>query len=267
MERIKKALDKARQQRQVGNYRSGQAVINNPAAVPSDMTRTIEYTRTLCFEPRQQHLRQHRVISALDAQGDFFNAYNMLRTRVLREMQKKDENVLAITSPGQGEGKSLTAINLAISMARELTGTVLLVDANLHQPRLHEFFGFQPEQGLSDYLSGNAAIPDILVNPGIERFVVFPGRGGLANASEMLASPLMTGLVEELKHRYPSRMVIFDLPPVLKADDVLAFAPYVDASLLVVEEGNTDQEDFKQAVALLQDSTHFLGSVLNKTTE
>ncbi len=267
MERIKKALDLARQQRQADGYRPGQATINNPAAIPGDMTTSIEYTRTRCIETRPACLKQHRVISALDPHGDFFNAYNMLRTRVLREMQNNDHNVLAITSPGHGEGKSLTAINLAISMARELTGTVLLVDANLHQPGLHNFFGFQPEQGLNDYLSGNAAIPDILINPGIERFVIFPGREGLLNASEMLASPLMTELVEELKHRYPSRMVIFDLPPVLKADDVLAFAPYVDASLLVVEDSQTDQEDLKQSVALLQDSTHFLGSVLNKTME
>ncbi len=76
----------------------------------------------------------------------------------------------------------------------------------------------------------------------------------------------MVELVEELKARYPSRIVLFDLPPVLPCDDVIAFAPYVDAALLVVEDGKTQESELKRAVELL-DSINILGTVLNKSTE
>ena len=264
MERIKKALDKARQQRE---GMAATASAERPApetSIPSD-TLAIEYTQTRRITPDPRHLREHRLISRVSAaEEDFANAYKILRTRVLRQLRQNDWNVLAVTSPGHHEGKTLTATNLAISMAREVTGTVLLVDANLERPEVHRLFGFSPEAGLSDYLTGKAAIPDILVNPDIERFVILPGRQAMSNHSEMLSSPLMSELVEELKHRYPSRTVIFDLPPVLKADDVLAFAPYVDATLLVVEDGGTNADDVRRAIGLLEDSTHFLGAILNK---
>ncbi len=262
MERIKKALEKARRQRADG---AGRTVA--PAVAGSPET-TIEYTRTRTIEPDPGHMREHRLIGAVaNGDEDFANAYKILRTQVLRQLRGNDWNVLAVTSPGPGEGKTLTATNLALSMALEVTGTVLLVDANLQSPGIHRLFGFEPTSGLSDFLSGRAEIPDILVNPGIERFVVLPGRQALSNHSEMLASPLMTELVEELKHRYPSRTVVFDLPPVLEADDVLAFAPYVDATLLVVEDGGTDIDDVQRAIGLLEGATHFIGAVLNKVRD
>ncbi len=262
MERIKKALEKAREQRA-----GAVPTPAGPAATDTAPAETlsIEYTQTRRIDPDPRTLREHRLIGRVTAgEEDFANAYKILRTRILRQLRQNDWNVLAITSPGHHEGKTLTATNLAISMAREVTGTVLLVDANLQRPEIHRLFGFSPEAGQSDYLTGKATIPDILINPGIERFVCLPGRQALSNHSEMLASPLMSELVEELKHRYPSRTVIFDLPPVLKADDVLAFAPYVDATLLVVEDGRTSADDVRRAVGLLEDSTHFLGAILNK---
>ncbi len=92
---------------------------------------------------------------------------------------------------------------------------------------------------------------------------VLPGGRALQNSAEMLNSPKMTRLVEEMKHRYPRRVVVFDLPPVLNAADAMAFAPYVDATLLVMEEGKTKRREVKHALDLLA-STNVLGTVLNK---
>jgi Mrp family chromosome partitioning ATPase len=92
-----------------------------------------------------------------------------------------------------------------------------------------------------------------------------PGGKPLTNSAEMLNSQKMARLVEELKARYPSRIILFDLPPLLGAADALAFSPYVDAALLVVENGKTQKNDVKQAIGLLQ-GTKVIGTVLNKSS-
>ncbi len=100
---------------------------------------------------------------------------------------------------------------------------------------------------------------------GIDHLTVLPGGRALhKNSAEMLNSPKMSQLVEEMKNRYPSRIVVFDLPPVLSAADAMAFAPYVDATLLVIEEGKTKRKELQHALDLLA-STNVLGTVLNKT--
>jgi capsular exopolysaccharide synthesis family protein len=183
---------------------------------------------------------------------------------VLQRLRENKWNVLAVTSPGLNEGKTLTAINLAVSLAMEVNYTVLLVDADLRHPNVHTYFGLEPEFGLSDYLLSDKPLQELLVHPGIQGLVVLPGGKPLTNSSEMLNSPKMSRLVEELKTRYPSRIVLFDLPPLLATADAMAFAPYVDAALLVVEEGITSIQDAQHATELLKD-THLIGAVLNKS--
>ena len=106
-------------------------------------------------------------------------------------------------------------------------------------------------------------LSEILFNPSIERLVVLPGNVPLLNSSEMLSSPKMVQLMDELKTQYPSRLVIFDLPPLLSTDDALAVSPYVDAILVVVEEGATQMEDLARAQEMLQ-GVNVIGTVLNK---
>lgn len=264
MERIKKALDKAREQRASGAQATVTAA---PAKRAASSSEQITYTQTRQVQVRDEILREHRIISTVDPDAEFAQSYKILRTRILQQMRKNDWNVLAVTSPGENEGKSLTAINLALSMAMEVTGTVLLVDANLRHPQIHQLFGFTPERGLSDYLLDQAEVPDILVNTGVDRFVILPGKDALANPAEMLGSPKMISLVEELKTRYPARVVIFDLPPVLTAADVLAFSPFVDTTLLVVEDGKTQGEELARARDMILQSTNIIGTVLNKVRD
>ena len=158
----------------------------------------------------------------------------------------------------------LTAINLAISIAREVDYTVLLVDANLRHPWMLEHLGLEHRKGLSDYLTDDTPIAELLIKPSrVDHLVVLPGGRPLVNSAEMLNSPKMAQLVEDMKSRYHSRIIIFDLPPVLTSADALAFSPYVDAALLVIEEGITTKQDIEHAVELLS-STNIIGTVLNK---
>jgi capsular exopolysaccharide synthesis family protein len=173
---------------------------------------------------------------------------------------------LAITSPGEGNGKTITAINLAISLARDVKQTVLLVDLDLRRPSMASYFFEHAVPGLSDYITEDRPLSELLINPGIERLVLLPGHHSFTHSSEVLSSPKMIELVQELKSRYEDRLILFDMPPVLAGDDVLAFLPYLDAVMLVIEEGRTTKDELSRAYDLLSDDK-ILGTVLNKSSE
>lgn len=265
MERIKEALDRARQQREADNREhprksTRQVTATQPAGL------SIEYTQTRMLAPDPAAMRDAKLISDTASGDAVTDAYRMLRTRTLRAMDDHGWHSLAITSPGAGEGKTLTAINLAMSIAREVNRTVLLVDLDLRRPSVHKFFGFDIEHGISEYLADGIPLEELLINPSVERFVILPGSGRVENSSELLNSPRMRSLSAELAQRYPERIVIYDLPPVLVVDDALAFSPLVDAFLLVVEEGGTQAEEILAAYDVLSQA-NILGTVLNKAAE
>jgi exopolysaccharide/PEP-CTERM locus tyrosine autokinase len=266
MERIKQALERAKKEREA-NQQVRPALVNRPQVRQPSPGRgdKIVYTQTRVFEPRREVLDANRVLggSAANAATD---AYRMLRTRVLQRMRDNGWNSLMVTSAGVAEGKSLTAVNLAISLAREVTHTVMLVDLDLRRPGLHEFFGYEPEHGLADVIRGDVDLSAVLFNPSVDRLVVLPARERVENSSELLGAPEMLDVIAEIKSRYPERIVIFDMPPVLSTDDALAFSPNVDAVLLVVEEGSTSQDDLAAVYEILSD-TNILGVVLNKAQE
>ncbi len=260
MERIKQALEKARLERQ----RSGAVYTPVSGSGKATTFEPIAYTHTRTMGVAKNIMREKRVIAGFE-QNAFTEAYKILRTQVLQRLCEKNWNSLAITSPGLNEGKTLTAINLAISLSMEVNYTVLLVDADLRHPNVHSYFGIDTEYGLSDYLTADKPLSELLVHPDeIPGFVILPGGKPLANSAEMLSSPKMIKLVEELKARYPSRIILFDLPPLLSAADTLAFSPYVDAALLVIEDAKTLAEEAKRAVDLLH-GTNVIGTVLNKS--
>lgn len=225
----------------------------------------IVYTQTRSILVAREVLRKNRVIAGIDDMS-IKVAYKMLRTQVLQRMKSNDWNTLAITSPVSGEGKSLTAINLAISIAKELNHTVLLVDLDLHNPSIARYFGFGPDLGLCDYLLDDVPLTDILFTPGVDRLAVLPGGKPLTDSSELLSSPKMARLAQELKGRYAGRVVIYDMPPLLATDDMLAFAPHVDAALLVLQEGKTRKDELRRSMEMLE-VVNVVGTVLNKAEQ
>ncbi len=221
----------------------------------------IDYTRTRSVPVNPALLREHLLIAGLEP-CPYVDAFKVLRTRVALKMRENGWTTLGITSPNPGAGKTLVAINLALGLSMEYTQTVLLVDANLRNPDIHRRFGLEPGHGLADHLLDRLPLEHILVHPqGMDRFVLLPGNRPLAGSAELLSSPVTAELVEELKQRYPSRLVIFDLPH-LGTSDALAFAPLADALLLVVGAGNTRHGELAQALEHLRD-TPVIGTVLN----
>jgi capsular exopolysaccharide synthesis family protein len=260
MEPIKQALERAHRERQtLAGVPQARAAATPPA--PSQ----IEYKQTRRLEVPLEVLRENRVVAHLENDA-IADAYKLLRTQVLLRMRDHGWKSLAITSPAQGQGKTLTSVNLAVSLAREVNHSVLLVDLDLRRPHVHKLFGAEPEYGLSEYLQNDIPLSEILFNPGIERLVVLPGGRPLSNSSEMLFTPKMVRLAEEVQNRYPNRLVLLDLPPLLATDDALAFLPHVDASLLVVQEGATLRDEVTRSLELLQEN-NLLGTVLNNSTQ
>jgi protein-tyrosine kinase len=268
MERIKEALDRARRER--GERGTADSRGAPPPGLASNVqplprTEEIRYTQTRVVDTDPALLSRNRIVAGRD-RDPAADAFRILRTRVMQVMRGNGWKSLAITSPSVGEGVSLTAINLAISLAREVSQTVLLVDLDLRRPKIHERLGIDVEFGISDYLISDQPLSNALVNPGIERLLVLPGREGQGYVSEMMTTPQMRHFVEEITSRYPERIVIFDLPPVCMSDDVLAFSPLVDAFLLVVRDNFTEQPNLRQAVELLK-NVNLVGTVLTASDE
>jgi len=223
----------------------------------------IHYTSTRTAPVSPEWLRSQRIVTGA-ADDPVGEAYKLVRTHIVQRTKGDNRNLLMFTGPQPGEGKTLTAVNLAISLAQEGDKTVLLVDADLRHPTLHEYFGLPRGPGLVDYLTGSRTIPELLVHPeGFAKLVLLPGGRPVVEAAELVSSPLMVDLVADLKNFYPDRYVLFDLPPMLSFADPLAFAPLMDGIILVVERGKTPREDIQRCLELLKDFP-VLGAILNK---
>lgn len=232
-------------------------------ATASEESSLIKQPKTPTVRVSPDVLRENRIIAGM-APGAALDAYRLLRTRVLQAMAARKANLLAVTSPGPGAGKSLTTINLAAGIAMDVGRTVLLVDADLRRPRLHSYFGLStPECGLAEYLSGKVPLEACLLRPGSGRLTLLPAGTPQQASSELLASPRMRTFVEEVKQRYTERTIIIDLPPLLTSDDALALLPLADAALLVIEDGRTRIDELHRCAELLAGSC-LLGTVLNK---
>ena len=193
-------------------------------------------------------------------------AYKICRTRVLQRMRSNNWRSLLVTSTGAGEGKTLTACNLALSLSWDVNQSVLLIDLDLQRSKVATYFGFDSDvqNGIGKYLMGQAEISDIVYKPeGLQRISVIPSFGFVENSSDLLSGPRMKELLAWIRQQSDDTIVIFDMPPVLVDDDVLAFCPEVDAILLVVARGKTERNALEKATELLAE-TNMLGVILNR---
>jgi protein-tyrosine kinase len=264
MDRINKALDKSRSKRRKSllHHVPGRVESDAEGDHPFDQ---IEYAQTKQIKVPQSVLLENRLIAG-NRSDPRATSFRMLRTQVLHAMRDNEWTSLAVCGPSRGIGKSLVATNLAISISLEVNQTVLLVDLDLRRPSVHHYFDFEPESGLLDYLQGQANLKDLFVNPPFKRLVLLPGRGTSTDSSELLSSPRMINLAKDLKSKYKSRIIIFDMPPLLDLDDAMVFLPNVDATLLVVENGKSTQSEVENSMRLLG-ATNLIGTVLNKADE
>jgi len=207
-------------------------------------------------------LRQNRIVT-LQQDSAEADVFKILRTKILKHLRKKNWNSFAITAPTQGVGKTMVSINLAIAMAMDTNQSVLLIDMDLVNPSIDLYLDLNVEYGLKDYLISNIPLSKIVIDPGIDRLLIIPGKGRVIESSEILSAEKMRNLINKIKTENPSKIIIFDLPPVLASDDVLVSTEYYDAALIIFEEGGNRPEEIARTMQLLS-GIPLLGTVLNK---
>lgn len=221
------------------------------------------------FETDTNHLYKNRVLCAESRQEEI-SAYKMLRTRFLHVMRPNGWQVIAVTSPMPEDGKTLTALNLAIMLAREGSRNVFLVDLDLRNPSVYRHLGIDyDDRSIASVYSDGRDLSEMLVTIGIDGLFILGNNGpSIENSSELLSSEHTEELVAALKSLDPGGLFIIDMPPLLPSDDVLAFSPLLDAALVVVSEGKTGRDSLAKACSLLSDSeTELAGLVLNRSSE
>jgi len=190
--------------------------------------------------------------------------YKILRHQLARAVEELGGNTIMVTSALPREGKTLTAINLAFIFARKFEHTVLLVDCDLKKQDIHQVLGYESDKGLVNYLFNECTITDLIAWPTCrEKLTIISGGKIIDESSAVLGSPWMKELLADIKGRYPERLLIFDLPPVLAAADAMVFAKLVDHIVVVVEADKTSMTDLNAALQLLPQKK-IRGLILNR---
>jgi len=209
--------------------------------------------------PVQAHL-ERRLVAAFAPQSLAAEQYRSLRTRVKSAEHGRAMRTIVITSPNKGDGKSLTAANLALTMAQEFQQRVLLLDGDLRRPSIHRLFGINDAPGLSDVLAGRASLEDAIVRVAQHELAIVPAGPVPSHPAELLGSTAMRRALDALRTRYDR--IIIDMPPVAPLADVSIALGMVDGLLMVVRAGVTPKPAIERALSGL-DMSKVLGLVLN----
>jgi protein-tyrosine kinase len=212
------------------------------------------------------HLQSQRIV-AYDGTDPRSRPYDVLRTEILRSMDLKDWRVLAVTSPTPSCGKTLTAVNLAFSMARQPERQVFLADLDMRKPRVAAVLGLKCGEGLLGVIEERIEVDSatMQVRAGNSRLDVLP-TAPASNASDLVDSKALTRTLRQISEYGRSRIIILDLPPLLTGHDVISILPQIDCVLLVGAVGVSKVADIEECSKYLRD-TDVVRFVLNKVPE
>jgi protein-tyrosine kinase len=216
-------------------------------------------------EGMTMHPKNSCIITYRNPDTPIAEEYRKLKTVLLRMTREEFRNVVMVTSSVSGEGKSVTSANLAVMLAREYGQTVLLVDADLRRPSLHEYLGIAPRVGLADCLEDRIDPGRAIVKTGIPKLSFMSAGKKVENPGELLSSHRMKEFLLELKHRYQDRYIIIDTAPILLFAETQAMSVIVDGVLVVVKEGGATVKAITQMLDILKNST-VLGIVFNNAS-
>jgi capsular exopolysaccharide synthesis family protein len=190
----------------------------------------------------------------------------MVRTRLQNLISNNSWKTLAITSPEPGEGKSVTALNLALSFSRDDSKSIYLIDLDMRNPAVCKYLGVQPPHSVTDYFSGHCEAQNLFFSIGTPNLAIAGNNGATDTASELLSGDRLEQLFDYIKSVAPNPLILIDLPPILVTDEALMMAPRVNATALVVADGQTRRDSMLRARQLLADFS-FAGVILNKSTD
>jgi Mrp family chromosome partitioning ATPase len=272
MDRIRNAVTRARQTRESNEAPKRDAAAPAPIAAAMRAQRTAESAAQVAQTSSDdlglrkvscnfENFARNRIIA--NEQDPVLNAYRVLRTRVLQKMDAEGWKTIAVVSPGSGAGKTVTAINLAIAISSKAGSRATLVDLDFYRPSVARYLGLNEFPSSLDFFEGDCSLRDVTVRPNLSDVVLVANERVTRRGAEHLTSPKADQLIDSAVNEFGSRVVIFDMSPLLGCDDTIAFLPKVDCALLVAASGDTRIDDLKEARRVLG-KTNILGTVLNK---
>jgi exopolysaccharide/PEP-CTERM locus tyrosine autokinase len=256
MSRLEEAMNKARQLRGAdGRVGPSEAAEPRTPPLPKPVPRV------------EIELQNPLLVAASNDNVPVAEEYRKLKSMVVQITKKKGFcNTLMVTSAVSGEGKSITALNLAISIAQEHDHSVLLVDADLRNPSLCGYLGLEPHAGLANCLMDGTDIGEALIRTGIGNLTLLPAGKRVVNPVELFSSQTMKDLLDQIKHRYADRYVVFDTPPLLPFAETRLLGTRMDGVVFVVKEGGPSLQSVTEALESLKDA-NVLGIVYNEASE
>ncbi len=217
-------------------------------------------------ELNKRHLLDKHVVLA-DTSNIHNDSFKILRSQVMKAVKEKGVKIVGVTSTHAGQGKTTISCNLSMCIARLKNQYSILADYDLRRPNVANTLGLGDVEGVSDYIASDKALHELVVQPsGIGNFFILPGGTPTTESSEVINSNRFEALNSTLKQTAKNCIIVIDLPPVLVSDDVMELMDFVDALIIVVEEGKTEKKDLMLLNELLNEDK-VLGYVMNKATE
>lgn len=222
-----------------------------PALEPVSLSRRIEIDLDA--------LSQAGIVSPNAPRSQIADQFKVIKRPLIKNAMGKgasvipNGNLIMVTSALPGEGKSFTAINLALSIAMELDNTVMLVDADVARPSVMNVLGLETGPGLMDLvLDESIELSSVLLKTNIDKLTILPSGTPHARATELLASDAMIRLLDDMAKRYPDRIIVFDSPPLLLTTEARVLASHMGQIVVVVRAGQTLQADVKLALSTIE---------------
>ena len=243
------------------------------ASAPAAEARPAQKFSTRRVELDLNRMRDMGMVTAASGRTRLLEDFRVIKRPLLqrafaeRADGEKPANLIMVTSSLPGEGKTYCAINLAMSIAMELDHTVLLVDADVARPSVLRSLGLPAHRGLMDILVDEKIdMSDVMLRTNVDTLSILPAGTSTPRATELLASSAMSTLVNEIAHRYPDRVVIFDSPPLLLTSESRVLASHMGQIVMVVEAQTTTQHAVKEALHQLEGYPN-VNLIYNKTRE
>lgn len=195
--------------------------------------------------------------------GKDASPFDVLRTKVIQTMRTNNWRRLAITSPTPGCGKSTVALNLAFSLARQADTRTIVAELDMRRPSLAKTLGIKPPRNFAEVLEGKVDFADQALRHG-PNLAFALNATSIHNPAELLHGAGVSDRLAEIEARYAPDLMIFDMPPMLISDDMMAFAGQVDCVLLIAGAELTKVKEIDACERELASQTNLMGVVLNK---